>query len=247
MSEQYLCQKLLIINYQFNMSNFRILVVDDEEDLCEILQFNLETEGYEVDVAYSAEEALKKNIASYNLLLLDVMMGEMSGFKLGRTVHENPKTANIPIIFLTAKDSETDKLTGFNIGADDYISKPFSIREVIARVKAVIRRFDTKKADVEPVQKLTYETLEMDMSNKKVTLESVEVPFTKKEFEILKLFLENKNRVFSRDEMLTRVWTDEVIVLDRTIDVNITRLRKKIGPYGKNIVTRLGYGYCFEE
>ena len=229
------------------MNSYRILVVDDEEDLCEILQFNLETEGYQVDVAYSAEDALKKDLSVYNLLLLDVMMGEISGFKMARILSENAKTASIPVIFLTAKDSETDRLTGFNIGADDYISKPFSIREVLARVKAVIRRVETKRSDVSPLTRLNYEKLEMDLSNKKVLLEGVEIPFTKKEFEILKLFLENKNRVFSRDEMLTRVWSDEVIVLDRTIDVNITRLRKKIGPYGKNIVTRLGYGYCFEE
>jgi len=228
------------------MNLYRILVVDDEEDLCEILQFNLETEGYQVDVAYSAEEALKKNITDYNLLLLDVMMGEMSGFKMARALRENPATASTPIIFLTAKDSETDRLTGFNIGADDYISKPFSIREVLARVKAVIRRVENKKTVV-AVEQLTYETLVMFLGNKKVLLDGVEIPFTKKEYEILRLFLENKNRVFSRDEMLTRVWSDEVIVLDRTIDVNITRLRKKIGPYGKNIVTRLGYGYCFEE
>jgi len=228
------------------MNTYRILVVDDEEDLCEILQFNLETEGYQVDVAYSAEEALKKNIAEYNLLLLDVMMGEMSGFKMARTLRENPATASTPIIFLTAKDSETDRLTGFNIGADDYISKPFSIREVLARVKAVIRRVENKKTVV-AVEQLNYETLVMFLGNKKVLLDGVEIPFTKKEYEILRLFLENKNRVFSRDEMLTRVWSDEVIVLDRTIDVNITRLRKKIGSYGKNIVTRLGYGYCFEE
>lgn len=228
------------------MNPYRILVVDDEEDLCEILQFNLETEGYQVDVAYSAEEALKKNITDYNLLLLDVMMGEMSGFKMARVLRENPATASTPIIFLTAKDSETDRLTGFNIGADDYISKPFSIREVLARVKAVIRRVENKKTVV-AVEQLTYETLVMFLGNKKVLLDGVEIPFTKKEYEILRLFLENKNRVFSRDEMLTRVWSDEVIVLDRTIDVNITRLRKKIGPYGKNIVTRLGYGYCFEE
>ncbi len=229
------------------MNPYRILVVDDEEDLCEILQFNLETEGYTVDVAYSAEDALKKDLTVYNLLLLDVMMGEMSGFKMGRTVHENPTTAKTPIIFLTAKDSETDRLTGFNIGADDYISKPFSIREVLARVKAVLRRVEANKAEVVPSKVLNYEKLEMHLENKKVMLENVEIPFTKKEFEILRLFLENKNRVFSRDEMLTRVWSDEVIVLDRTIDVNITRLRKKIEPYGKNIVTRLGYGYCFEE
>ena len=229
------------------MNPYRILVVDDEEDLCEILQYNLETEGYTVDVAYSAEEALKKDISSYTLLLLDVMMGEISGFKMGRILNENPKTTNNPIIYLTAKDSKTDRLTGFNIGADDYISKPFSIREVLARVKAVIRRFETNKTSSLPALQLSYEKLEMSLENKKVTLEGIEIPFTKKEFEILKLLLENKNRVFSRDEMLNRVWSDEVIVLDRTIDVNITRLRKKIGPYGKNIVTRLGYGYCFEE
>jgi len=229
------------------MNPYRILVVDDEEDLCEILQYNLETEGYMVDVAYSAEEALKKDISNYNLLLLDVMMGEISGFKMGRILNENPKTANVPIIYLTAKDTETDRLTGFNIGADDYISKPFSIREVLARVKAVIRRFESNKTATLPPLQLSYEKLEMSLQNKKVMLEGIEIPFTKKEFEILRLLLENKNRVFSRDEMLNRVWSDEVIVLDRTIDVNITRLRKKIGPYGKNIVTRLGYGYCFEE
>jgi len=229
------------------MNPYRILVVDDEEDLCEILQYNLETEGYTVEVAYSAEEALKKDISSYNLLLLDVMMGEISGFKMGRILNDNPKTANIPIIYLTAKDTETDRLTGFNIGADDYISKPFSIREVLARVKAVIRRYESNKTVSLPPLQLSYEKLEMSLQNKKVLLEGIEIPFTKKEFEILRLLLENKNRVFSRDEMLNMVWSDEVIVLDRTIDVNITRLRKKIGPYGKNIVTRLGYGYCFEE
>lgn len=226
------------------MNKNKILVVDDEEDLCEILQFNLETEGYTVDVAYSAEEALEKNITDYQLLLLDVMMGEMSGFKMARILRENPLTEKIPIVFLTAKDTENDKLTGFNIGADDYISKPFSIREVLARVKAVLRRVDGDKI----TQKiLKYEELVMNVDSKKVTLKGEEVPFTKKEFEILKLFLENKNRVFTREEILSRVWSDEVIVLDRTIDVNITRLRKKIGNYGKQIVTRLGYGYCFEN
>ena len=228
------------------MNPYRILVVDDEEVLCEILQFNLETDGYHVDVAYSAEDALKKNLTDYNLLLLDVMMGEISGFKMARILRDNPKTAGIPIIFLTAKDTENDKLTGFNIGADDYISKPFSIREVIARVKAVLRRIESNKVTDAPAIELSYENLKMTLGNKKVFLNGAEVAFTKKEFEILKLFLENKNRVFTRDEMLTRVWSDEVIVLDRTIDVNITRLRKKIGEYGKNIVTRLGYGYCFE-
>jgi DNA-binding response OmpR family regulator len=229
------------------MNKNRILVVDDEEDLCEILQFNLETEGFRVDVSYSAEDALTKDLTVYKLLLLDVMMGEMSGFKMARLLKDNPQTASIPVIFLTAKDTENDRLTGFNIGADDYISKPFSIREVIARVKAVVRRSENLIPIENVINKLCYEDLVMDLVNKKVQLKGEEIAFTKKEFEILKLLLDNKNRVFSRDEMLSKVWSDEVIVLDRTIDVNITRLRKKIGVYGKNIVTRLGYGYCFEE
>jgi len=237
--------ELSISNSQIVMSPYRILVVDDEEDLCEILQFNLEIEGYLVDVAYSAEEALKKDLSIYNLLLLDVMMGEISGFRMARAVREDARTEHIPIVFLTAKDSENDRLTGFSLGADDYINKPFSIREVIARIKAVIRRAESSKE--KEVESLSYETLEMQLNNKKVLVDNNEVAFTRKEYEILKLFLENKNRLFTRDEILVRIWSNEVIVLDRTIDVNITRLRKKIGRYEKNIVTRLGYGYCFED
>ncbi len=229
------------------MNPYRILVVDDEEDLCEILQFNLETEGYEVEVANSAEEALKLDMSSFHLILLDVMMGEMSGFKMARLLRDNPHTAKIPIVFLTARDAENDKLTGFNIGADDYIAKPFSIREVIARVKAVIRRYASPEEEKPEDRMLVYDGLVMNLGNKKVIVDGDEVQFTKKEFEMLRLFLEYRNRVFTRDEILSRVWSDDVIVLDRTIDVNITRLRKKIGPYGKNIVTRLGYGYCFES
>lgn len=224
----------------------RILVVDDEEDLCEILRFNLEMEGYEVDTAYSAEDALKKDIPSYQLLLLDVMMGEISGFKMALTLKKDESTADVPIIFLTAKDTENDMLTGFNLGADDYISKPFSIREVIARVKAVLRRTAERKQALENNQ-LQYESLVLDTKRIKATINDVEVPLTKKEFEILKLLLENKGNVFSREDILARIWKEEVYVLDRTIDVNITRLRKKIEPYGANIVTRLGFGYCFEE
>ena len=226
------------------MSAYHILVVDDEEDLCEILQFNLENEGYKVDVAYSAEEALKKDLSHYKLLLLDVMMGEISGFRMARMLRENPKTAKIAIVFLTAKDTENDKLTGFALGAEDYIAKPFSIREVAARVKAIFRRMEVVAPETRT--DIVFEELEMSLTNKKVLLNHQEIACTKKEFEILKLFLENRNRVFSRDEILSRVWTDEEGVLNRTIDVNITRLRKKIGIYEKNIVTRLGYGYCFE-
>lgn len=228
------------------MATTRILVVDDEEDLCEILKFNLEIEGYEVDTANSAEEALTLDLTKYNLLLLDVMMGEISGFKMANMLRKNDKTARIPIIFLTAKDTENDMLTGFNLGADDYISKPFSIKEVMARVKAVVRRTAATKPQVEESELLTYETLSLDIKRIKASIDGEEVTLTKKEFEILKLLLENKGNVFSREEILSRIWKDEVYVLDRTIDVNITRLRKKIGSYGKNIVTRLGFGYCFE-
>ena len=227
------------------MTNYRILVVDDEEDLCEILKFNLETEGYEVDTANSAEEALKKDLSVYNLLMLDVMMGEISGFKMANIIRKDDNKAKIPIIFLTAKDTENDRLTGFNLGADYYMSKPFSIREVIARVKAVLRRTATDNNTNQ--ETLSFDQLLVNIPQKKVTIKGEEITLTKKEFEILKLLLGNQGHVFSREEILSRVWSDEVYVLDRTIDVNITRLRKKIGEYGKNIVTRLGYGYCFEN
>ena len=227
------------------MNDYRILVVDDEEDLCEILKFNLENEGYEVDTAHSAEEALKLDISSYDLLLLDVMMGEISGFRMANILKKDKNTADVPIIFITAKDTENDTVTGFNLGADDYISKPFSLREVIARVKAVIRRTG-KEGNEKIIEQISYQTLTLDIIKKKVSIDGEEVTLTKKEFEILLLLLQNMGRVFSREDILARVWSDEVYVLDRTIDVNITRLRKKIGSYGKRIVTRLGYGYCFE-
>ena len=227
------------------MNEYRILVVDDEEDLCEILKFNLENEGYGVDTANSAEEALKMDLSHYHLLLLDVMMGEISGFRMANMLKKEKDTAHIPIIFITAKDTENDTITGFNLGADDYISKPFSIREVMVRVKAVLRRTATP-LPVKEEEVLEYKGLSLNLPQKKVSINGTEVALTKKEFEILLLFLQNKGRVFSREDILSKVWNDEVYVLDRTIDVNITRLRKKIGEYGKRIVTRLGYGYCFE-
>lgn len=227
------------------MNDYRILVVDDEEDLCEILKFNLENEGYWVDTANSAEEALKMDLSQYHILLLDVMMGEISGFRMANMLKKNKDTAHIPIIFITAKDTENDTITGFNLGADDYISKPFSIREVIVRVKAVLRRASSSLLN-KTEEVLEYKGLSLNVPQKKVCIDGSEIALTKKEFEILMLFLQNKGRVFSREDILAKVWQDEVFVLDRTIDVNITRLRKKIGEYGKRIVTRLGYGYCFE-
>ncbi|WP_106811686.1 MULTISPECIES: response regulator transcription factor [Prevotella] len=225
--------------------NQRILVVDDEQDLLEILKFNLETEGYEVATASSAEEALQMDIASFSLLLLDVMMGGMSGFAMARKLKERPTTANVPIIFLTARDTENDTVTGFNLGADDYISKPFSLREVMVRVRAVLRRTATSADEGEP-QVLSYQGIIMNLDKKTVSIEGEDVPFTKTEFELLNLLLSERGRVFSRQELIERIWPKDVLVLDRTVDVNITRLRKKIGPFAKCIVTRLGFGYYFD-
>ena len=226
------------------MAKHKILVVDDEESLCEILQFNLEVEGYEVDVAYSAEQALGMHPERYSLILLDVMMGEMSGFRMARLLKDDPATAKVPVIFCTAKDSEDDTVAGLNLGADDYIAKPFSVREVLARVRSVLRRTAEAPAEQETV---AFEGLGMDLRRKVCTLDGKELALTKNEFEILALLLAHRGVIFSREEILRRIWSDEVIVLDRTVDVNITRLRRKIDPYGGHIVTRLGYGYGFEE
>lgn len=228
-------------------NNYRILVVDDEQDLCEILKFNLETEGYQVETANSAEEALTMDIAGFDLLLLDVMMGGISGFSMAKTIKKESATANIPIIFLTARDTENDTVTGFNIGADDYISKPFSIREVMVRVRAVLRRTADDGAATVEQKLISYQGLEMNLSKKTVAIDGEDIPFTKTEFELLQLLLEERGRVFSRQELIDRIWPKDVLVLDRTVDVNITRLRKKIGRFSKCIVTRLGFGYYFDS
>ena len=225
--------------------NARILVVDDEQDLLEILKFNLETEGYEVVTATSAEEALQLDIASFDLLLLDVMMGGMSGFAMARQLKDNPATSQVPIIFLTARDTENDTVTGFNLGADDYISKPFSLREVMVRVRAVLRR-TSKENGEEEAKTLSYQGIVMNLDRKTVSVDGEDIPFTKTEFELLHLLLDERGRVFSRQELIERIWPKDVLVLDRTVDVNITRLRKKIGRFAKCIVTRLGFGYYFD-
>lgn len=226
--------------------NCRILVVDDEQDLCEILKFNLETEGYQVETANSAEEAMEKDIASFRLLLLDVMMGGMSGFQMAKRLKEDEHTAHVPIIFLTARDTENDTVTGFNLGADDYISKPFSIREVLVRVRAVLRRTSGKTEKGGQPSVISYQGLVLNLDKKTVSVDGEDVPFTKTEFELLRLLLEERGRVFSRQELIDRVWPKDVLVLDRTVDVNITRMRKKIGSFAKCIVTRLGFGYYFD-
>ena len=244
--------KKICLSLQHNIKNVtdmtnnkRILVVDDEQDLCEILKFNLETEGYEVETADSAETALTLDLTSFDLLLLDVMMGEMSGFALAKHLKAQEETKDLPIIFLTARDTENDTVTGFNLGADDYISKPFSIREVMVRVRAVLRR-TAKESDERQPSTLRYQGLELNLDNKTVSIDGEQIPFTKTEFEILHTLLEESGRVFSRQELINRIWPSDVLVLDRTVDVNITRLRKKIGRFSKCIVTRLGFGYFFD-
>ncbi len=219
----------------------KILVVDDEEDLCEILQFNLEGEGYAVDVAYSAEEALLKDLAEYRLFLLDVMMGELSGYKLAEKMRKDLKIKT-PFIFITAKNTENDLLTGFNLGSDDYITKPFSIKEVLARVKAIIRRTERDSGNGTG-KKFVKENLVIDFDRRRLMIRNKEIILTRKEFEILKMLVHSIDRFFSREEILDKVWGNDVIVSERTIDVHITRLRKKLGDYGRCIVGRSGYGY----
>ncbi|MCG8581892.1 MAG: response regulator transcription factor [Bacteroidales bacterium] len=220
----------------------RILIVDDEEDLCEILQFNLESEGYNTEIAYSAEEALQKDLSKFNLLLLDVMMGKMSGFKLIDIIRKEKKL-DVPVIFLTAKSGENDMLTGFNLGADDYITKPYSLKELIARVKVALRRSSSVSKTKKNI--LQFNEMILDLEAKTLVIDDEKVELTLKEFQILRLLFENKNKIYSRDEMLETIWGDNVVVTNRTVDVNITRLRKKLKQYGEYIKNRPGLGYYF--
>jgi len=223
---------------------FRILVVEDEEGLNEILQFNLESEGYLIDTAFSAEEALKTDLAVYHLILLDVMMGKISGYSLAQRIRKELHL-DVPIIFLTARDTENDLLTGFNLGADDYITKPFSIKELQARVKVVLRR--SKAAPVEEVSTLlTIGEIAIDQETKCLNLGDKKIELTRKEYEIISLMAKSPGRIFSREEILRRIWESDVIVTDRTVDVNMARLRKKMDDYGNYIRNKPGFGYYFE-
>ncbi|MDE5656252.1 MAG: response regulator transcription factor [Muribaculaceae bacterium] len=226
----------------------RILVVDDEETLCDALAFNLQAEGYEADTAYSAEDALAMNLAGYDLVLLDIMMGEISGLQLARIMKANPATAHVPVIFCTARDSEDDMILGLDLGADDYIAKPYSLKAVLARVRTVLRRTGgaASRGPAEP-DTVSCRGLVLSARNHSCTIDGREVKLPRKEFEILFKLVSNPGKVFSRAQLLAEIWPDEVVVLDRVVDVNITRIRRKIGDYGKNIVTRSGYGYGFEE
>lgn len=219
----------------------KILIVDDEKDLCEILEFNLESEGFEIDVAHSGEDALKKPLENFDLILLDVMMGGISGFKAANVIRKEKKL-EIPIIFLTAKTEENDILTGFNVGADDYISKPFSIKEIIARIKAILKRgIRNEKED----NLMVYRDLKINPDKKETLIEGIPVNLTRKEYEILVLLMKNRGKYISREEILKSIWNYDVIVTDRNVDVNIARLRRKIGQYSDNIKGKSGYGYSF--
>ncbi len=217
----------------------RILIVDDEETLCEALRTYAVLEGYDADTALSAEEALLLDLENYDLLLLDIMMDRMSGTELAARLKSNPRTAHIPIIFLTAKDNEEDMVSGLKIGADDYVVKPYSVKNVMARIEAVLRRTHMHRQATVCVE-CNRETLACTVDGNLVRL-------PRKEFEILALMLENPGRIFSREEIMRRIWPDRVVVADRSVDVHITRLRGKITPYGRHIVSRSGYGYGWQD
>lgn len=219
-------------------SDIKLLVVDDEETLREGLRTYLEQEGYRVDSAVSAEQASTYDLAAYDLVLLDIMMDGMSGTELAARMKEQPATAEVPIIFLTAKDRDDEMVAGLRLGADDYIVKPFSIRNVMARIEAVLRRTSGRQKQ---------RGVACDRRMLVCTVDGRSVRLPKKEFEILALFLENPGRIFSREEVMQRIWPDHVIVFDRSVDVHIARLRNKIAPYGKNIVSRSGYGYGWQD
>jgi len=223
---------------------FRILVVEDEEDLNEILQFNLESEGYLVETSFSAEEALKRDLTGYHLMILDVMMGKISGFGLAQRIRKE-MLLDVPIIFLTARDAENDLLTGFNLGADDYMIKPFSIRELQARVKAVLKRIKVTPEEAASTI-LNMGELSIDLETKRLILGDKKIELTRKEYEIISLLAKTPGRIYSREEILRRIWESDVIVTDRTVDVNMTRLRRKMEEYGSYIRNKPGFGYYFE-
>ena len=245
----------------------RILVIDDEEALCEILRYNLFKDGYDVDVSYSAEDALTRDLTQYSLFIVDVMMDKLSGFDFAGRVRNTPAIENTPIIFCSALTGEDDKVMGLNIGGDDYITKPFNIPEVKSRVRAVLRRADPHRQGAyqqqQPVQPavvaetastvstlepdIIYRTLRINRNAKTCTLDGNPVQLTRTEYDMLTFFLTHTGRIYSREEIISNVWGSDVVISNRTIDTNITRLRKKIGEYGNNIVTRQGFGYGWRK
>ena len=221
----------------------RVLIVDDDTSIAEILEFNLKNEGYEVETAVSAEDALKKSLDNFHIVLLDVMMGGMSGYKMAEKMRQEEIVT--PIIFITAKDTENEMLTGFSVGADDYISKPFSIKEVIARVKAVLKRSEKQSITDEKEDKLSYGNLILDFNLKELSVNNKKIQLTKTEFELLTLLAKHPDRMFSRESIINKLLSETPYITERTIDVHITRLRKKMGNYASVISNKTGYGYWF--
>lgn len=239
----------------YNPQDYRILVIDDEESICDILKYNLEKEGYQVDVSYSAVEALERDLTKYSLFIVDIMMEHLSGYDFVQRLRSNMSTEKLPVIMCSALNDEDDKVTGLNIGADDYIPKPFTVAEVVARTRAVLRRSlismsDAKQnvmsnSDYRP--DISYKTIRIDQNEKVCYINDMEVPLTRTEYDILVFFLNHRNRIYSREEIIREVWASDVLVSNRAIDTNLTRLRKKLGEYGNNIITRQGFGYGFKE
>lgn len=237
------------------LMRIKILVIDDKESICEILQYNLQKEGYEVDTANSAEEALEMDLSGYSLMIVDIMMERLSGFDFAKRVQNNPVTEKIPIIFCSALNGEDDTVMGLNIGADDYITKPFAIPEVIARVRAVLRRTQqqqqhsvfTKQPQPQPTtdSDLTFRGLRIDRNEKMCYLNGQPLNLTPTEYGLIYFYLTHRNRIYSREEIIRQVWGVEVC--GRTVDTNMARLRKKLGEYGNHIHTRTGFGYGFKE
>ncbi len=240
----------------FNHQNYRILVIDDEEALCDILKYNLEKEGYQVDCSYSAVEALERDLTQYSLFIVDIMMEQLSGYDFVQRLRSNMATESLPVIMCSALGGEDDKVTGLNIGADDYISKPFKIAEVTARVRAVLRRAapvlnagkpEPEPSDLQLAPDIVYEDLRVDQNEKVCYIKDEELLLTRTEYDLLTFFLSHRNRIYSREQIIREVWGPDVLVSKRAIDTNVTRLRKKLGDYGNNIVTRPGFGYGFKE
>jgi len=227
------------------MNKYRILIIDPDKDFCGYLQSNLESEGYDVYICHSGREASGMKLFEYDLIILDTYLRDISGFKLVHNIHKESDTSALPIIFLSSKPCENDMITAFSVGADDYLRKPFYIKELAARIKVVLRRLDERKNG--SVQVLEYGQLKLNLLKMQVKVDGGTVSFTKKEFEVMKLFLENKNRIFSREDLIKQIWSEEAFILGKTIDVNITRIRQKIGNYSNHIVTKIGKGYCFED
>ncbi|MEI6753407.1 MAG: response regulator transcription factor [Paludibacter sp.] len=227
------------------MNKYSILIIDPDKDFCGYLQSNLKSEGYHVETCQSAKDILDLKLDQYDLVILETQLKDVSGFKVVHELRNNHDTASLPIFFMSSKPGENEMMTAFSVGADDFLTKPFYIRELVARIKVILRRSEEQKNL--NVEMLTYNQLKLNLSKMQVKVDEKTVPFTRKEFEIMKLFLENKNRIFSREDLLRLIWTEEAFVLGRTIDVNITRIRHKIGNYGNHIVTKIGKGYSFEE